>query len=484
MLDSLDRLDRLERRMARYLPEPEREERPAATDEPAKEPDRRSIDQSVYDTIARLSPQLRAPRHLDALVQEFDAAIAPHTGQRFFWFSVPPRHWKTFTIRHAFARHLDAWPAEEVAYVSHTQAFANKQSRAVKKLLLRGGIEPSRDTNRQDEWELDTGGGFVARGLGGELTGRGFRLIVIDDPIKRASEAESFAQREEVFRSIDEDVITRLSPDGCVFLVHTRWHPDDPIGRFREVEGWRGTNIKALSGPAEDQPLLPDVWGFEHLSRIRRTNVYKFAAQYQGEPRPRGGSLFGDVHRYATSELPTVGYRVAYGIDLAVTAKASADFSVCVKLITDGERYFVTDVIRAQVEAPAFMKQLAAATKETATIRWYVSGTERGAGQFIRSHLPDLDMRTASADKYTRAQPVAEAWNDGRILVPGGENAPAWVDDFTRELGHFTGKSDPHDDQVDALAAAFDALQEDDFTAALANVDPIQLRALGASLRH
>jgi predicted phage terminase large subunit-like protein len=53
-------------------------------------------------------------------------------------------------------------------------------------------------------------------------------------------------------------------------------------------------------------------------------------------------------------------------------------------------------------------------------------------------------------------------WNLGRILVPGGEDRPEWVDDFLDEVTNFTGVKDAHDDQVDALAAAFDQLHDGD----------------------
>jgi hypothetical protein len=66
-------------------------------------------------------------------------------------------------------------------------------------------------------------------------------------------------------------------------------------------------------------------------------------------------------------------------------------------------------------------------------------------------------IRTASAvaDKYVRAQPVSAAWNAGRVLVP---RAAPWLDAFISEVVGFSGVNDAHDDQVDALAAAFDAL--------------------------
>jgi predicted phage terminase large subunit-like protein len=61
----------------------------------------------------------------------------------------------------------------------------------------------------------------------------------------------------------------------------------------------------------------------------------------------------------------------------------------------------------------------------------------------------------ATTDKLTRALPVAAAVNSGRLLVP--ESAP-WLKDFLTEMGRFTGVNDKQDDQIDALAHAFTAV--------------------------
>jgi predicted phage terminase large subunit-like protein len=88
---------------------------------------------------------------------------------------------------------------------------------------------------------------------------------------------------------------------------------------------------------------------------------------------------------------------------------------------------------------------------------WLASGTEQGAAQFIKQKVP-LRVKPATTDKFMRSESVSEAWNLGKVLVPGGDERPLWVDDFLDEVTNFTGVRDAHDDQVDALAAAFRVL--------------------------
>jgi hypothetical protein len=421
-----------------------------------------------------MSPELEPPTHLGPLLDEIDACIAPHKGQRLFWFSVPPRHWKTTTLRHAIAKHLQRWPNEYVAYVSHTQPFANKQSRYLRKLAARCGFRFSLDANRQDEWELrDYEGGVTARGVQGFGAGTGFRGIVLDDLIKSRKEAESPTYRQQVWDAIEDDILPRLTPDGWVLLVHTRWHDDDPIGRAKK-RGWPGVNIKALGGEAEDEPLLPKHWNLPTLAAIRKGNPRKFASLYQGAPRPKGGTLFQAPTYYDwETERPRTAFRRAYGIDLAYSEKtiARADWSVSLEMLRveslhrpgvrfpDKAHFFIVDMERKQVDAPSFTLTLhTQQTKRPGPMRWYASGTEKGAGQFVKKKVPQLKIKNATLDKYQRAQDFAEAWNEGRVLVPDGEGRPEWVDDLVDEITTFTGVKDASDDIVDAGDAAFDEL--------------------------
>jgi phage terminase large subunit-like protein len=360
------------------------------------------------------------------------------------------------------------WSDQGVAYCTHTGAFANTQSRGIRRIAASAGLKFASDSNRQDEWEIAGGGGLCARGLGGELTGRGFRLIVIDDPVKSREQAESAVERAKIWDWINDDVLTRLSPDGFVFLVHTRWHPDDPIGRAKLDSNWHGINLPALSGSADDIALLPDVWSVDFLRNIRDTNPYKFASLYQGEPRPRGGKVFGDPTWYDPRELPGHGYQIGHGCDLAYAAKTYSDQSVMITGIRHNGLIYVVDAIAKRCQAHEF----AAIVQQRQELlpgpcRWYCSTTERGTAGLMRSLGANIIDRLATADKFVRAQPAANAWNLGKILLPSSYTedgssditpVPDWAHELLEEVGSFTGVSDRHDDFVDSLAAMFDQL--------------------------
>lgn len=422
----------------------------------------------VYDLIPRLSPTIRGqqtarPDHLSPLVDELEAAIAPHSGQRFFFFSVPPRHWKSETLKHALVKHLHCWPENDVAYCTHTASFAASQSRDVRRLAKISGLELAEDSNRKDEWHTVGGAGLVARGVGGEVTGRGFRLIVIDDPVKSREVAESAVEREKIFNWIEDDVITRLTPDGTVILVHTRWHPDDPIGRYAKRQEWRGHNIQAIREvDGEEVALLPQQWPLELLRPIRDVNPYRFAALYQGEPRPRGGKVFDrEPGRYRPDALPAK-FRRAHGLDLAYSKKSRADRSVLLTGITDGWDLYLTGCKIRRERADEFIGTArGVVSEEPGPIRWYCSGPEKAVADLFSTGGVYISTQPATQDKFARAQNAAKLWNQGRIWIPDSgidSDGTDWAHELIEEVGGFTGVNDPHDDIVDALAALVDEM--------------------------
>ena len=281
---------------------------------------------------------------------------------------------------------------------------------------------------------------------------------------------------------ITSDPIVSITPDGIedVFDIqvadtenfianglvshNTRWHPDDLIGRL-EADGWEVVNLPAVN--ADDESLWPSQRPREFLrQREREVGPYEWAALYMGQPRARGGAVFSATP--TTYTTPPGELTRGIGLDLAYSAKTSADWSVAVVMGKAGSgadaRYYVLDVLRAQMRASDFAQQLAALR-----LRWphtasriYAGGADRGALDFLALPPPrgvglQVDVKAALGDKYSRATPLAAAWNAGRVLVREGA---AWLPDLCDEIARFTGQNDAHDDQVDALAAAFDLLAE------------------------
>lgn len=448
MLEFLDKMDRLERRLDRAL----------GTAEAPKAPNRsRLTELSLGDFIPALTPRWERPDHLKPLLDVFERIRRGESVRVLL--SVPPQHGKTETELHGLAWLLADDPSKTHAFVSYAADYAWSKSRLGRDYAKTAGVTLRGDSKAVHEWRTASGGGLLATGVGGPLTGHGISgVLLVDDPFKNRQEAESQLIRDHVHEWFTSTAMTRAHPSTSVVVVHTRWHPDDLIGRLqgeRNADGspkWECINLPAVS--EDGAPLWPKHRPIEFLTEARERSEYDWWSMYMGTPRSRGGSVFQDARLYTTPSQP---YRVAIGIDFAYTSKTHADWSVAVVLAQAGRTYYVLDVKRQQVAATQFASTLRMlqAHHNGARMFSFIGGTEKGVVDFLVSQGVRVHGEPAKADKFVRAQGVAAAWNDGRVLVP--ERA-AWVTPLLAELSAFTGVNDKHDDQVDALAGAFACL--------------------------
>ena len=136
-----------------------------------------------------------------------------------------------------------------------------------------------------------------------------------------------------------------------------------------------------------------------------------------------------------------------------------------------GDTCYVIDVIRRQVEAAGFAKDLRALRNryKVAPFLAIIGGTEKGTVSLLNSSGLAIEGVPATADKFVRAQAVSAAWNSGKVLVPQDAE---WLHYFISEVCGFTGVNDYHDDMVDALVGSHLALTRPPPRRVLSNLAP------------
>lgn len=424
--------------------------------------------ESLLDWIPLMSPHFERPKHLRQLAE---VLVRSQFEPVYCWISVPPRHSKTETLLHYVPWRLHRDPKSEIAYCTYESNLAHTKSRRMRELAEQTGVQFKKAAKTVKEWETTQGGKLIATGVGGPITGKGAKLLIIDDPLKNREEAESPVIRQKIWDWFTSTALTRVEPGGSVIVCHTRWHDDDLIGRIRqEFPEWIGIQMPAVEEYEDGRrkALWPSRWSLAELDKKRRlVGEYDWAALYQGQPRPKGGRMFKTPTRY---DLPMIvqsdkPYKIIIGVDPAATEKTSADYSVACVMAFTGEfntlnfKGDVLEVIRAQVEIPEFVARI-----RDLALKWGAPIAVEAVGGFkaVPQMLRNLDKRlrvieaAALGDKFTRALPVAAAWNDGRVRIP--HTAP-WVHDFLTEVEKFTGVKDARDDQVDALAHCYNSAQ-------------------------
>jgi hypothetical protein len=405
-------------------------------------------------------------------------------------FAAPPQHGKTEVTLALLAFLILEHPGLRWAYITYNQQRANRIARKFKRLLANVGVVAGGTLAMM---YLPEGAQCLFTSIDGGITGEPVDgACFIDDPYKGRKEADSKQRREVVEETYREAIETRVHPGASIFLLATRWHPQDlsgvlttpPANDEDGAEAWEYINLRALAeGPTNDngvvrddpngrrvgEPLFPEKRPLDYLlKKRRRVGEFAWEALYQGRPRPKGGKVFHGTTYY--TRLPT-RYRGAFGLDLAYTAKTTADWSICLELWREEQPkgqeplFYVVMVDRHQVEAKDFALTLRARKVKRPSFRmyWRASGTEQGAASFLKAHphrLPIL-VEPPPGDKLVSATPASIAWNDGRILVPDPEvfeGCEEWLMPFLDCLHNFTGNGKEQDDDADALGNVFDKL--------------------------
>ena len=403
---------------------------------------------------------------LAPLLAQAELALRGDGEPVYIALSVPPQFGKSTLIYNWLVRTLGRYPHLNSGYATYGQKLSDKQSRRARRVAKAAGIELEKDS--LGEWVTQEGGGVIWTSIGGAITGDPISgAAIVDDPFKSRKDAESQIVRENAVDFYEDDWMSRIHPGVSEIIINTRWHVSDLTGVRIEKEGtveqggkWTVCNLPAITVDEDgnETSLWPEGRPIEWLQKRRKAiTPYAWWSMYMGEPRPRGGSLFGLATTCKLADVPTQG-TWAIGIDLAYTAKTHADYTVAVVLVRSRDKIYVADVYREQKQIEESTRDLAALKAQYlgAPIRWHTGGTESvTVARRLRDAGIPVNAVPAVGDKFVRSQDVAAAWQAGNIIVP---RDASWSRAFVDEIQAFSGVSDAHDDQVDALASAFDAL--------------------------
>jgi hypothetical protein len=426
--------------------------------------------------------------HIELINRELIETIAAAEGRQssnpeILLVSVPPRHGKSMLISTlAPAWYLGAFPERQVMLASYEADFASGWGSRVRDLLTEHGeklfgVKVDRTNRAARRWGLQgSAGGMISAGVGGAITGRGAHLLIIDDPIKNAEQAMSEVIRENQWEWWLSTARSRLEPGGVVVVLMTRWHEGDLGGRMlaasEEPDGdpVREIRLPALAedadplGREKGEALWPERYRREALQRTRSVvGPYWWSAMYQGRPTPDEGGIFArQDFRYfeeregmlsiQTSEGPRAidpnRCRKATYVDLAVSTKETADYTVALKvLVAETGELLIDEVLRARIPGPLQASYLA--DNYSGILKIEAIGYQSALIQALIQKSIPVEPVYPDKDKVTRASAAGALYKSGRIYHRRG--AP-WLHDFQAELLAFPAGE--HDDQVDALAYA------------------------------
>lgn len=449
-----------------------------------------------------------------ARLEKFSDDVAAGKSPRLMLL-LPPRHGKSELASKNFpAWHLGRHPHHEFIACSYNLSLALGFSRKVKQIIddpaYHGVFETRVDGNNSsmEEWGIaGNTGGYVAAGIGGPITGKGAHVLVIDDPVKNAEEADSADGREKTWEWYLSTAYTRLAPGGGVLIIQTWWHDDDLAGRVQQmmrdgsddedIDQFDVVKYPAIATADEyldprtlqivyDQPtstdedgnevvnrplrrkgdpLHPSRYDLKKLAKIRALNRKSdgsdgrwWSALYQQNPVPDDGGYF-TKEQFRRGSLPqTRKSNVFVAWDFAISEKKQNDYTVgVVGLQDENDVLHVADLVRFKSGDSFFIVE----SILNLCVRWasptLVLGFEdgqiyRAIEALLKKRMRERRMYPATVvlkpitDKMARARAFQGRMQQGMVSF---SDQGDWYDGCRAELLRFP--AGVHDDQVDAL---------------------------------
>jgi len=464
---------------------------------------RARFDYLAFYTLMGLRPEARKEvgamhEYLCGLVQDvFDGEAGKRQTS-----SAPPQHGKSdVLVRMCVPWLMGARPNIQIGLAAYDYALVEELSLAGQSVVSHpwyslvfpdcGGLDTG--MRRIVNWGTRQGSRVRAVSFGRKLVGRRVDWFLGDDIYPGREEVERATIRTKVRRWFFADCMTRLSPNATVWLIGTRWHPEDLQGYLhsddyrkalevagQQAEIYRHTNLPARACPTEEhadllgrcegEALAPELGrDDDFLKGVKATQPdYEWQSQYQGNPKTASSGQV-DMARFSyidsLDEMPETT-ALARGWDLAAKAKQQHDFSVGAKCGWDAktQTLYILDIWRRKLPWPKLKKRIADLAKlEALDPKWPVFkiGVEAVAGfehsyqdlrELCKGKVRVERRNPRGKDKLTRAMPWFNMVEARRVILLRAE----WNKDFLAELDVFPDGT--NDDQVDGVTIANEVL--------------------------
>lgn len=395
-----------------------------------------------------------------------------HDENRRLAIVTPPQHGKSTLVSMLFAAwYLGRNPRHSVVVASYAQTLADMIGRRVRNFVdddRHTAIFPecklSADSSSISRFDLTAGGSFTAVGREAGLTGRPAHLLIVDDIAKDRTECESKTIRTSIETWFHTVALPRLSPQGKVVIVGTRWHAADLLSTVLNDSAWETLVMPAIaiqdeSGfRREGEALWPEVRSLAWLSGQRNEmSAGAWQCLYQCNPVAFDGNFFKREWMREYKEQPQQGF-VAVSIDTAYQTGQRNDYSAITVWLMTGEAYYLLDAWRGRVLQPELLYELDRICAKVRPNAVVVENVGRGidiAYEFRqRSPWPIVPVQPLQK-KELRAQMCLPLFEAGKVFIPP---AASWKMDYLDEMCGFPSGA-LHDDWVDSTTMALNYLK-------------------------
>lgn len=290
--------------------------------------DRETIIQGAKIELARREfffyCNLKAPdfykenrKYLVDLCREFQEFL--ESDEEVLVVNEPPRHGKSRTAGLFVEWILGNDPTKKIMTGSYNETLSTmfsknvrndiQEEKADQKRIVFSDIFPGVTIKRGDGamnlWSLEGGyNNYLATSPAGTATGFGCDIMIIDDLIKSALEANNAKVLEDQWGWFTDTMLSRLEEGGKIIVIMTRWHSDDLAGRVlkwckEKRKKYRHMSMKALVNKETHEMLCSEVLSYEsYQDKISAMGADIASANYQQEPIDLKGQLYTSFKTY------------------------------------------------------------------------------------------------------------------------------------------------------------------------------------------
>ncbi len=158
-------------------------------------------------------------------------------------------------------------------------------------------------------WSLEGGyNNYLATSPTGTATGFGADILIIDDLIKSALEANNASVLQGHWEWFSNTMLSRLEDGGKIIIIMTRWHSNDLAGKALAELPESGYRVKHISMKAYDKAtdtmLCEEVLSKKaYLQKTKTLGADIASANYQQEPIDIKGRLYSEFKTYDKKPL-------------------------------------------------------------------------------------------------------------------------------------------------------------------------------------
>lgn len=387
--------------------------------------------------------------------------------------NIAPRYGKTeIAVKNFIAHGLAVNPSAKFIHLTYADSLALDNSEEAKDLVaspeyqqLFPNVQIKKDSKSKEKWYTTENGGVYATSAGGQVTGFGAGkvddeeaeiaewmlgigdkagfggAIIIDDPIK-PDDATSGVKRERINNRFETTIRNRVnSRNTPIIVIGQRVHEHDLSGYLMEIEPEEWT---VLSLPALKEDNTP-LWPFKHtlleLEALKKVSDHVFETQYQQNPKPLSGLIYGNWKRIPDANMPFDDERFVGGLDFGYTNDPTAG----VKVWIIGENVYVHELCYTPDIPPVTMGQIFKANgfdkevvycehdpDQIAQLRrfgWRCAPARKGPGSINSGimKLKEFNVFYSESSEHLHKEVMSYAWDiDKSTGKPSNTPIDAW----------------------------------------------------------